>query len=55
MFPIIGNVTIELGLPPFGAGFWGGGTFASFMPVPEATVYEDDGGNILSLSVYTWI
>ncbi len=39
---VVGDVAVELGLPPFGAGFRGGGSLASFMAVPEAAVDEDD-------------
>ena len=43
VFPIIGNIALKFLLPPFGAGFWGGGLFATPMPMPEASVDEDDG------------
>ena len=43
MFLVVGDVAIKFGLPPFGAGFRRSGSFASFMPVPEAAVDEDDG------------
>jgi hypothetical protein len=43
MIDVVGNVSVEFCLPPFGAGFWGGGSFAPFMPMPEAAVDEDHG------------
>ena len=43
VFQIIGDVALKLFLPPFGAGLRGGGSFAAFMPVPEAAMNKNDG------------
>lgn len=43
MLPIIVNIALKFLLPELGVGFRGGGIFAAFVAVPEATVDEDDG------------
>ncbi len=43
VFLVVGDVAIELVLPELDVAFGGGGNLASFMPVPETAVDEDDG------------
>jgi len=43
VFPIVGNIVVELGLPKLNVGFGHGGDLAVFVAVPEAAVHEDDG------------
>ena len=43
MFPIIGNIPLELLFPEDPVAFGHRGIFTAFMPVPETAVDEDDG------------
>ena len=36
------NIAVELGLPEFDVGLWHRGCLATLVPMPEATVHEDD-------------
>jgi len=43
VFLVVSDVPVKFLLPPFGSCFRGGGSFATFMSVPEAAVDEDNG------------